>query len=297
MAKPTFIYVGPGRTATSWLQEMLQSHPDVGLSRVKETEFFNNNYDRGIDWYEDMFPSEDYKARGEISTMYYIDKDVPARIAKDYPNIKILFGARDPLELLESFYQFGARRGVAAPTIEQSLNQPNAIYMGSGYKARLAKNSLSSGDKVSMIDSVRIAQYLDYYYSVFGKENVLVVSFDKITKSPAAMMKDIYEFIGVNNQHNPAGLNEKINPSVEPKSKLLALAAHRLAYFLRKVGLHKLLSTLHQSRLIKNLLFKENSKGLPKQTLPIDIVQSLAKEALMLKDLINSQKQSSSDQS
>ena len=295
MAKPTFIYVGPGRTATSWLQEMLQSHPDVGLSNVKETEFFNNNYDRGIDWYEGMFPDERYSARGEISTMYYIDEEAPDRIKQHYPNIKILFGARHPRELLESFYQFGARRGVAAPTIEESLVQPNAIYMGSGYQDRLDRNSLSTGDTVSMIDSVRIAQYLNNYHATFGKENVLVVSFEKITESPAEMMKDIYNFIGVNDQHCPEGLNEKINPSVEPKSKLLALAAHRLAYFLRKAGLHKLLSTLHQSRLVKSLLFKENSKDSPRQTLPSHIVHSLENEAQILNNLINSQNPSSVD--
>lgn len=279
MARPTFIYVGPGRAATSWLKEMLESHPEVGLSRVKETEFFNNNYEKGTSWYEGMFPSGEYAALGEISTMYYVDKSVPARIKENYPSVKILYGARNPKELLESFYQFGVRRGVAADTITKSLDEPNAIYMGSGYKDRQSSDTNSSGDQVSMLDSVRLARYLQGFISEFGAENVHVVSFDEIATSPEVAIENLYQFIGVNEKHRPAGLTEKVNPSLAPKSKVVALLAHKMAYFLRKLGLNNLLTRLHESRFIKQLLFKKPSKIPLEERLPDSIVLELESEA------------------
>src|SRR5215467_11453066 len=46
---PSFFIVGPPRTGTSWLHEILQSH--TCLPRVKETRFFDERFDRGVAWY------------------------------------------------------------------------------------------------------------------------------------------------------------------------------------------------------------------------------------------------------
>src|SRR5438046_10530825 len=51
---PDFLCVGPGRTGTTWLHAVLSGH--VGLPRgVKETRFWGQHYDRGVEWYADHF--------------------------------------------------------------------------------------------------------------------------------------------------------------------------------------------------------------------------------------------------
>jgi len=53
---PTFVFIGPGRSGSTWMYELLRSHPDVCLGRgTKETLFFEKHYDRGVDWYESFF--------------------------------------------------------------------------------------------------------------------------------------------------------------------------------------------------------------------------------------------------
>ena len=49
--RPTFINIGPGRCATSWLLEALKAHPEIEMSKVKETEYFNTHFQRDTDWY------------------------------------------------------------------------------------------------------------------------------------------------------------------------------------------------------------------------------------------------------
>ena len=50
---PDFIHVGPPRTGTTWLHEVLKGH--VGLPEGKSTRFFETEYHRGIEWYADFF--------------------------------------------------------------------------------------------------------------------------------------------------------------------------------------------------------------------------------------------------
>ena len=51
---PEIIGAGPGRTGTTWLHRVLEGHVDLPWG-VKETQFFNTFYDKGIDWYAHHF--------------------------------------------------------------------------------------------------------------------------------------------------------------------------------------------------------------------------------------------------
>ena len=46
-----FIVVGPGRSGTSWLFNLLKEHNDILMPKIKETEYFNNNFHKGNGWY------------------------------------------------------------------------------------------------------------------------------------------------------------------------------------------------------------------------------------------------------
>lgn len=287
MGKPTFICIGPGRTGTSWLREMLDSHPNISLSSIKETEYFNNNYEKGQDWYEGHFSNEGEQAAGEISNMYYVDRTVPERIHKSYPNMKIIACTRNPETLIKSFYQFGVRRGVATDRIEDALNEANSKYMGTGYPQRHKSGELSAGDEISLMDSVRLQQWLKPYVEIFGRDNVFLIPFEDLRTRGEDILTDVYSFLGADPTHRPAALNEVINPALSPKNKHIALLAHQSAYLLRKLGLNDLLSTLHKSRLIKSLLFQEVkvTRNAEELSLPDNIIAELKRENNMIKSL------------
>src|SRR5271170_6528478 len=52
---PSFIVVGPPRTGTTWLHEVLTDHVNLP-GPTKETRFFDLHFDRGLNWYLDHFP-------------------------------------------------------------------------------------------------------------------------------------------------------------------------------------------------------------------------------------------------
>ena len=52
---PNFLYIGTRKAGSTWLYSVLASHPDVYMAPGKGLYFFDNNYDRGSEWYRHHF--------------------------------------------------------------------------------------------------------------------------------------------------------------------------------------------------------------------------------------------------
>jgi len=82
---PNFLVIGAMKTGTSSLYRYVRDHPQIFITRPKELRFFGSNWDRGPDWYEQLFDgAENAVAIGEASTEYSFYPyfpDVAARIA------------------------------------------------------------------------------------------------------------------------------------------------------------------------------------------------------------------------
>lgn len=255
--KPTFINIGTGRCATSWLFEALTSHPDVMMAAVKETEYFNTHYRRGHSWYEGHFREGPHIACGEISNNYYLDAQVAQRIHQYHPNVKIMINVRRPLDLLRSYYQFGLRRGIEMKDCSAALNQPIGPIMGSGYEYRKARNELTTADQCTLLESVCLADRLKPFLALFPSDQIYLLIYEQFAKDNTSVLREIYEFLGVDSDFKPEMADKVVNPALTPKNKLIARMASRTSFMLRQLGLYAVLHCLKESQLIKRLLYSE----------------------------------------
>ena len=260
---PTFINIGPGRCATSWLLNCLTSHPEIAMASVKETEYFNTHQDKGEDWYRSNFPDTDLPATGELSTNYYLDPAV-AGLIRDYdPEVKIVVNLRQPYRLLESFYAFGQRRGLDLGMLTESLDFPIGRIMGSGYDYRSGRNMLTKADTATLLESVCLADRLRPFLDAFESHQIHFFIFERLQSEHQQVLGDLYKFLEVDNSFTPADAAKIVNSSMAPKSKVMARLATRTSFLLRRLGAHGLLSRLHQSELIKKLLFSKSAQPNP----------------------------------
>jgi Sulfotransferase domain len=255
--KPTFINVGPGRCATTWMYEILKAHPDISMAMVKETEFFNTNFQKGQAWYENHFPPSTCTAIGEISNAYYVDHRVAERIRKYNPQMKIIFNLRKPKDLLQSFYGFGLRRGLQFSSPTEALAAPIGRVMGSGYDFRRKKNCLNPGDQVTLLDSVLLSQSLKTFSEIFPPEQIYFFVYERLNHDHEQLLKEIYRFLGVDREFVPDLADKVINAAIVPNSKLVARLATKVSFGLRRIGAYQLLSRLHRSELIKRLFYSK----------------------------------------
>lgn len=92
-----FICIGANKSGTTWLYEMVRQHPEICVSKVKEPHFYSHNYDKGYEWYFNLWKTEINQKTGEFSTTYFNSVLALDRIVKDNPDVKIVLLLRDPL--------------------------------------------------------------------------------------------------------------------------------------------------------------------------------------------------------
>ena len=172
---PTFIVAGGVRCATGWIRECLSEHPEIYVQE-KETHFFDQNYDKGGNWYSEFFRFPvDAKIVGEKTVSYLHNKNVAKNIKELLPDVKLIFCLRDPIERMYSHYYMSA-------SFDKKLEEIGFI------------DSLEKEPK--FLEWGKYGDQLNSFLSQFPREKILIKIYEDREKDPFAFMSDIYEFVG-----------------------------------------------------------------------------------------------------
>ena len=147
---PHFIIVGSMKSGSSSLQFHLNNHEKINLPE-REIHFFNleENYSKGNDWYQKVLNNnikKDATLIGEKTPTYSFQENVAERIAKDYPNTKIIWVFRNPTDRAYSNYLHALKRGDDALSFKSAIEAESDRIKKSiwhGYKSRsIYKNQI-----------------------------------------------------------------------------------------------------------------------------------------------------------
>jgi len=236
---PTFIIIGPGRTGSTSLYEYFRGINEIQLAKnIKETNFFNFNYDKGIDWYLNFYSSNDPKPiRGEISNMYIYNPSVAKRIYDHFPDVNIISILRNPYDRLISMYNYKIQKGELDPkiNIQEAINFDRSLVERNYY-----------------------GTLLEPFYNYFEPSNIYVTTYDLLKENAPLFLNKILSFIGVsifdiNNQDLTTH-----NPSKVLRNTILSGVIRSSANTLRKLRLYYMLDRLKRSKKVNSLLFKES---------------------------------------
>jgi hypothetical protein len=205
--KPNFIVIGAARSGTTSLFQYLDPHPEVFMSQVKELNFFSNEkyWNKGVKWYESQFAGANQRTRsiGEASTSYTkapFTKDVVKRIHDYNPDMKLIYVVRDPIDRYISHYMKRVQTGIETRNFNQTLeNLDNEACAWQG----------------------RYHYQIQKYLERFPSNQLLVLSMSSMKTTPEAVMKDVYNFLGLQTQGPISGLDAVHNAThrVVRKSK------------------------------------------------------------------------------
>lgn len=224
---PDFLIAGPQRTGTTWLHQILQTHPQVFLSDPKELYFFNRLKERDhprfqsalLDWYlanfHDPLPRWLYKqaraigrfrsfyrplVRGEATASYAaLDRDVIEEIALLNPDIKVLLMLRDPVERAWSHAKKDLARNRGRATSDVSDAEWKAFF-SDPYQRRCA----------------RYAQNIANWRACLKPGNVFVGTFEQVQEHPEELLRDVTGFLGVSSDPrfvDASLLHRSVNPT------------------------------------------------------------------------------------
>lgn len=193
-----FIIIGAMKCGTTSLYRYLGAHPEIGLSREKETDFFlaERNFARGADWYFSQF-SAGSAAYGEASpnyTKYSEFPGVPERIFRTAPDAKFIYIVRDPVDRFLSQYLHHLTTGeVRIP--------PQDIL-----KSDAGRNYLACSRYY-----LQMVQYLRFY----PQDKIFIASFDELCSTPQTLLRRLFMFLEVNSEVTIEGLGRVYNQRSE----------------------------------------------------------------------------------
>ena len=232
MTLPNFLIIGAAKSGTSALYYYLNQHPEIFMSPIKEPHFFGyedahpnaqgpddfvNTAVTNIDDYQALFADvKDEIAIGEASPTYIHIPRAVERIKHHVPNAKLIAILRQPADRAFSAYMHVRRdhREPISDFAEALKMEEKRIEMNWG--------PIWHYTKVGFYH-----HHLTTYYQNFSPEQIRVYIYDQFKEDPAAVLQDIFRFLGVDDTFMPE-IGLKVNVSGEQKSKQVDLIIRNL---------------------------------------------------------------------
>ncbi len=226
MTLPNFFIVGAAKAGTSSIFNYLTQHPDIYRPPIKEPSYFalgeekiefkgpgddvfNKTIVKRYDDYMLLFDgAKNEKMIGEASVVYLHSKRAALQIKNYIPNAKIIIILREPVERAISSYSHKVRDGF------ESLDN--------------IEDAIDAEEERRLAGWQHIWQYkaLGYYYDAVKRYitlfpgNVAVYLYDDLKKNPSGLLKNIFDFLDVDNSFEP-NIQYKYNVSGRPRSKII----------------------------------------------------------------------------
>ena len=254
---PNLVQIGGYKCGSTTVASVLDQHPDVCISDIKEPQFFTYNWGKGIDWYRQTFSNHaGEKILGDASTSYSQFLDPPgnwgepiSRMRKTLgPDPKLLYVIRHPVDRLMS-----AQHYLLLRSMTDSTSLSNFVE-----------------DRPQHLETGRYMTHIRRYLEVFDRSQLKVVVIERLNENPAAAYRDILEFLEVDPNHQFASFSAR-NTSAS-RRKMPYWMTRTAEYMRRRPPLLKVYQVLRKPA--ESLLFRFGKK-VPRPTVTTEEYNSI----------------------
>jgi Sulfotransferase family len=208
-AQPDFMCIGAHKSGTTWLYQQLDAHPDFWMPPVKELHYFDqlSRVDRSapprcreerdlrfleslnslsakadidLENYGRLFEPKGSLLSGDISPNYStLSSKLIRQIVGYFPNLKVIFLARDPVERVWSHLSMEVRSRKIEPFDATDIDVVNQYLLRRGMLLRSYPSSV-------------VAQWKRYVHP----DRFRVYFFDDLQRNPTELQRSILHFLG-----------------------------------------------------------------------------------------------------
>ncbi|MFY0686933.1 MAG: sulfotransferase [Cyclobacteriaceae bacterium] len=238
--KLDFIGIGPQKTGSTWLHNMLIQHPEICLPSIsKEIELFSLKYNADLSFYDECFGDCDaVKCRGEFTPAYFDDPVVIERIHQHFPKVKLVVGIRNPIDKALSLFRHYYRHG----------------------KVKSKDFSKAVKEEPQILESGKYASYLKRWCERFPANQIIIYDYDMIVSAPDTLLNQLCSFLEIS-EYDFADTDSVYNAASTPRSWLLAKIGRKAAEIARKHNLFSMIDFL-KKRGLHHLFYSGGSEPL-----------------------------------
>jgi hypothetical protein len=202
---PDFLVIGAPKAGTTALHAALARHPGLYMSAVKEPKFFlsdgplpakGGGPGDALTYREHIWRRPEYEAlfdaappgtlRGESTPLYLYDRAAMRRIRETLPTARLIVILRDPVERAHSNWTHLWSAG---------LEPVGDFVRACGEEERRIAAGWASFWHYTGLG--RYGEQLEYLFTLFPREQVLVLRYRRLVDEPAQTLDLICEFLGV----------------------------------------------------------------------------------------------------
>lgn len=202
---PDAIIIGSRKCGTRALVKFLQVNRFVSAAK-REVHFFDENYDKGFEWYRQQMPRVNDKKQLvtiEKSPAYFVTSEVPERIKTMNSSIKLVLVLRNPVTRLVSDYsQLSANRiehQIAVWNQTKSLNttQIDALWKKESldFEAHVLRLDGGVDEHRKSVRNGMYAIHLERWRQSFPMNQIHIVDGEALIINPAKELNKLEHFL------------------------------------------------------------------------------------------------------
>jgi hypothetical protein len=238
---PDFVIIGAKRGGSTSLYRYVLEHPNVlplfpSRQHIKGIHYYDTGYARGLTWYRSHFPVDiggRPQARprasrgvcGEASPYYLFHPLAAERLARDFPDVRIIAVLRDPVERAYSHFKERTHHGGETLTFEDALDAEELRLRGEAERILAEPGYLSAEhENHSYLAQGRYLEMLQRWFSFFAPEQVHVALSEDLYAEPDKQVNEIWEFLGL----RPHRLQSRLRHNYLPGPDMVPETRQRL---------------------------------------------------------------------
>lgn len=193
---PNLYIPGAGKSGTSTLHELLNVHPDICMSSVKEPHHWTrSNYEEEKDIllsrYDALFEDKNCRYFGESSTAYFCFPEFKTRMKPYYiESPKFILLLRNPIDRIYSHYWWLKAMGSEDSSFKEAVLNDFDVEPAE-------KNRLPEGNFKSYFQYGLYGKWLVSFIETFGRENIHIITTEGLRNNKLETLNSCFQFLGL----------------------------------------------------------------------------------------------------
>lgn len=228
--KVNTIIIGAGRSGTTTLFQMMEQHPEVCFSEIKEVHYFSvpDLYGRGESYLHSFYKKWKNEAVVALADTYLmIDNDGISRLHTYNPEMKIIVMLRNPVDRAYSSYNYSVNYGHHKAYINflDSIEIENDL----GEESDIVKRN-----NLGHFYASKYHMHLEQWLKVFKMDQVLIMTTHELRSSQTKVSEKLFRFLDIPIVHTEvAAANVQAVPKSQGLELFLLNRDHKLRRLIR----------------------------------------------------------------
>jgi hypothetical protein len=199
---PNFFIVGAPRCGTTALSRYISQHPQICLSRPKETHFLfaspgdYSSFQAYLDQYRNQFfchCRQNHLAIGEGSVTYIYSDEVLERILSVNPEAKFIAMVRNPIDVLRSYhFRMLYLMDEDCWDFQEAWERQESRWRGENLPPLCREPRFLQYKEVG-----KLGERIERLLKIAGRDRCLILVFDDFKSNPRGIYQQVCQFLGV----------------------------------------------------------------------------------------------------